>query len=96
MIHEDRGDWGTCLIDPWKDGHRHGLTVGNADGTLTYLASCNTWKAAQFAGAAVAAGYDLTNPDDLAEVRRQYRAAESARRSRAFDKKHGLTTLVTR
>ena len=95
-IFEDRGDYGTCLLDPWSDGHRHGLIRGKADGTLDHLGSYNTWKAAQFAAAAVAAGYDLTNADDLAEVRRQYQAQEHAKRMRKFDKKHGLNGLVTR
>jgi len=89
-IFEDRGDYGPCDLDPWSDGHRHGLVRGKADGSLDHLGSYNTWKAAQFAAAAVAAGYDLTNADDLAEVRRQYRAQEHVKRMKRFDKKHGL------
>lgn len=89
-IYEDRGDYDTCRLDPWSNGHSHGLIYGKADGTLEHLGSYNTWKAAQFAAAAVAAGYDLANPDDLDSVRRQYLAQKNARRSAAFAKKHGL------
>lgn len=92
-IFEDRGDFGTCLLDPWSNGHRHGLILGGANGTIIHLGSFNTWKAAQFAAAAVAAGYDLTSAADLDEVRRQYRAQEHAKRQGRFDRKWGRVTV---